>query len=152
MAKYRVCKTFTVESGHMLSKHPERCKYPHGHTRTVEVVVSGDVLDSNGMLVDFKALKLALNDYIQRYDHAMAVNSTDPLLPTLQEMYPADAIVVFENLEPTTEVIARDIYEYVASVLANGFQQEHYRISPKQVQLERLRVWETPSSWAEYGD
>jgi|APCry1669189883_1035261.scaffolds.fasta_scaffold35440_2 6-pyruvoyltetrahydropterin/6-carboxytetrahydropterin synthase len=152
MAKYRVCKTFTVESGHMLSKHPERCKYPHGHTRTVEVVVSGDALDSHGMLVDFKALKLALNDYIDRYDHSMAVNSSDPLLPSLKSLYPEDAFIVFEDLEPTTEVIARDIYDYVASVLANGFQQEHYRIEPNQVRLERLRVWETPSSWAEYGE
>lgn len=151
MATYRVCKTFTVESGHMLSKHPERCKYPHGHTRTVEVVVAGDALDTHGMLVDFKALRLALQDHIDRYDHAMAVNSNDPLLPTLQAMYPADAIVVFENLEPTTEAIAKEIYDFVAAILSAGFKQDHYTIEPNRVRLERVRVWETPSSWAEYG-
>ena len=151
MATYRVCKTFTVESGHMLSKHPERCKYPHGHTRTVEVVVAGESLDANGMLVDFKALKLALQDHIERYDHAMAVNSTDPLLPTLQQMYPADAVVVFEDMEPTTEAIAREIFDFVSQTLDQGFQEAHYKIHPGQVRLERVRVWETPSSWAEYG-
>jgi len=151
VATYRVCKTFTVESGHMLSKHPERCKYPHGHTRTVEVVVAGDSLDENGMLVDFKALRLALQETIERYDHAMAVNSNDPLLPTLRNLYPEDAVVVFENAEPTTEAIAKDIFDFVEATLANGFAQDHYVIPPSKIRLERIRVWETPSSWAEYG-
>ena len=135
----------------MLSKHPERCKYPHGHTRTVEVVVSGESLDENGMLVDFKALKLALNDYIERYDHSMAVNSQDPLLPALRSMYPEDAVLIFEDQEPTTEVIAKDIFDFVDDVLKSGFQQDNYTIEPNRVRLERVRVWETPSSWAEYG-
>lgn len=135
----------------MLSKHPERCKYPHGHTRTIEVVVAGDRLDANGMLVDFKALKLALSDYIERYDHSMAVNSNDPLLPSMKAIYPADAVIVFEDREPTTEAIARDIHDFVARTLEQGFKLDHYRIEPGQVRLERVRVWETPSSWAEYG-
>ena len=113
--------------------------------------MAGDALDANGMLVDFKALRLALQDHIDRYDHAMAVNSNDPLLPTLQAMYPADAIVVFDNLEPTTEAIAKEIYDFVAKILSTGFNQDHYTIEPNRVRLERVRVWETPSSWAEYG-
>jgi 6-pyruvoyltetrahydropterin/6-carboxytetrahydropterin synthase len=151
VATYRVCKTFTVESGHMLSKHPERCKYPHGHTRTVEVVVAGESLDEHGMLVDFKALRLALQDHIERYDHAMALNSNDPLLPTLQQLYPADAVVIFDNAEPTTEAIAREIFDFVELTLRHGFAQDHYSIPAGQIKLERVRVWETPSSWAEYG-
>ncbi len=135
----------------MLSRHPERCKYPHGHTRTVEVVVSGKHLDANGMLLDFKALKLAVQEYIERYDHALAVNSEDPLLPALLANYPSDAVIVFEGTEPTTEVIAKDIYDHVASILANGFASGPYKIDASSVQLERIRVWETPSSWAEYG-
>ena len=135
----------------MLSKHPDRCKYPHGHTRTVEVIVSGDSLDGHGMLVDFKALKLAMNDYIERYDHAMAVNSNDPILPALRALYPEDAMVIFENQEPTTEAIAKDIYDFVEATLKAGFHQGQYTIEPDRVQIERIRVWETPSSWAEYG-
>jgi 6-pyruvoyltetrahydropterin/6-carboxytetrahydropterin synthase len=151
VATYRVCKTFTVESGHMLSKHPERCKYPHGHTRTVEVVVAGDSLDENGMLVDFKALRLALQDHIERYDHAMAVNSNDPMLPALRELYPEDAVVVFEDTDPTTEVIAKEIFDFVDRILSNGFRQDLYSIPAGKIRLQRVRVWETPSSWAEYG-
>lgn len=149
---YRVCRRFTVESGHMLSRHPERCKYPHGHTRTVEVVVAGDRLDESGMLVDFKALKLALQTSIDRYDHAMAVNSNDPLLPELARLYPADALVVFDGVEPSTEVIAQDLFDRAACILREGFAEGPYSIPPGRVRLERVRVWETPSSWAEVGE
>jgi 6-pyruvoyltetrahydropterin/6-carboxytetrahydropterin synthase len=133
----------------MLSRHPERCRFPHGHTRTIEVVVAGDALDENGMLVDFKALKLALGDYIDRYDHSMAVNSLDPLLPALRSTYPDEAILVFQNEEPTTEVIARDLYDFTACVLREGFAEGPYVIPPGRVRLERIRVWETPNVWAE---
>lgn len=135
----------------MLSKHPERCKYPHGHTRNIEVVVAGDSLDENGMLVDFKALRLALTDYIERYDHSMAVNSKDPLLPAMQALYPEDSVVVFDNQEPTTEVLAKDIFDFAHQVLTDGFCHGQYKILPGKVKLERVRVWETPSSWAEFG-
>jgi len=150
VGRYRVCKTFTVESGHMLSLHPEGCRFPHGHTRTIEVVVTGDQLNENGMLVDFKALKMALEEHIDRYDHALAVNSADPFLPQLEQRYPSEALVVFENLEPTTEAIAKEIFDYAAATLRDGFIRGNYRIAPGEVGLERVRVWETPSSWAEY--
>ena len=135
----------------MLSRHPERCKFPHGHTRVIEVVVIGPNLDDRGMLVDFKALRLAVQDHIERYDHSMAVNSEDPLLPALLRQYPEDAIIVFDGTDPTTEVLAKDIFDHVAAVLREGFDAGHYRIPPSAVEVERVRVWETPSSWAEYG-
>lgn len=135
----------------MLSKHPERCRFPHGHTRRIEVVVASEALDAFDMVVDFKALKRAVADHIERYDHAMAVNSQDPLLPEIRRVHPESAIV-FEGVDPTTEVIAREIFDYVASVLREGYAEGLYRIEPGRVTLERVRVWETPSSWAEYGE
>jgi len=140
----------------MLSKHPERCRFPHGHTRRIEVIVSAESLDANDMVVDFKALKLAAGEYIERYDHAMAVNSNDPLLPDILRVHP-DSAIIFEGVDPTTEVIAKDLYDYVACVLREGFRGTaksgvDYEIVPGRVTLERVRVWETPSSWAEYGE
>ena len=148
---FRICKRFTVESGHMLSKHPERCRYPHGHTRTIEVVVAGDSLDEQGMLLDFKALKLGVQAFVDRYDHAMAVNSSDPLLPQLRQMYPPDAVVVFADREPTTEAMAEEVFRFVEGLLSRGFAEGPYRIEAGRVQVERVRVWETPDCWAEFG-
>lgn len=134
----------------MLSRHPERCRFPHGHTRTIEVVLAGENLDENGMLVDFKAVKLAIGAHIDRYDHAMAVNSSDPFLESLKQMYPDEALVVYENQEPTTEAMAHELFLHIESVLRNGFAEGPYRIAPGSVNLERIRVWETPDSWAEF--
>lgn len=153
--KYRICKMFTVESGHMLSKHSERCRYPHGHTRRIEVVVSSEELDSNDMVLDFKALKLAVSEYIDRLDHSMAVNSNDPMLESIKAVHPG-SLIVFQDQDPTTEVIAKDLFDFVAATLRNGFLGQSrsgcaYSIPAGSVELERVRVWETPDCWAEFG-
>ena len=41
---YRICKTLEIENGHMLTHHPDKCRFPHGHSRKV------DRLDRNGCL------------------------------------------------------------------------------------------------------
>lgn len=149
MAVYRVCRTFTIESGHMLSKHPERCRFPHGHTRRIEVVLAGKELDQNDMLVDFKAMKLALEEYLDLYDHSMAMNSADPMRPTFEQAYP-EGVMIFEDTDPTTEVLARDIYDFVAEVMQKGWKNGQYRIPARRLKVERVRVWETDCTWAEY--
>ncbi len=151
---YRVCRVFTVESGHMLSKHAEKCRFPHGHTRHIEVVCSAKELDDRDMVVDFKALKLALDEFIDLFDHAMAINSKDPLLPTLQEAGP-ESVVVYEDQDPTTEVLAADIYWFVHDLLEKGWKGKaesgaEYVIPAKRVRVDRVRVSETPNSWAEF--
>ena len=151
---YRVCKSFEIENGHMLSKHPGRCKLPHGHSRRVDLVISSDHLDKNDMVCDFKALKLAVEDYLDQYDHALMVNSQDEFLKSLPVQYQT-RLIVLDNEDPTTEVLARRIYEYVAAqISASGEYTDTngnaYSL-PNHLVLERVRVTETSSSWAEYG-
>lgn len=150
---YRVCKRFEVESGHMLFKHPGRCKYPHGHSRLIEIVVASPELDENDMVCDFKALKLAVADVVDRLDHALAVNSDDPVLNRLGEDL-CERVVVFQKKDPTTEVLARYIYEEVVARVASGRSWRapdgsEYRL-PAVLMVERVRVGETSSTWAEY--
>lgn len=150
---YKICKTFEVESGHMLSKHPGRCRYPHGHSRKIEIVVAADTLDHNDMVCDFKALKLALTDFIDRLDHALAINSNDPLA---QSLTAADGarVVIFKNTDPTTEVLAKSIYDFLEAQIASKEQLtdpegNHYSLRT-DLRIDRVRVGETSSSWAEY--
>lgn len=149
---YRVSKQFEVESGHMLSRHPGLCRHPHGHTRRIEVVLASPELDANGMVCDFKTLRLALRGFIERFDHALAVNSQDPRLEALRGM--TERLVVFPNADPTTEAMARMIYEHLSAEVASGrtYTDEHghaFRFPPGVV-VERVRVGETSSTWAEY--
>lgn len=75
---FSIAKTFTVESGHLLTKHPGACKFPHGHSRTVEVVLTADTLDDRAMVCDFKALKRIIDFAVARYDHSLALKTADP--------------------------------------------------------------------------
>ncbi len=151
---YRVCKSFEIESGHMLSKHPGRCRHPHGHTRRIEVVVARRRLDEHDMVCDFKALRLALESHLDALDHALLVNSDDPALPGLRDAV-GGRLVVLDGEDPTTEAIARRIYEHLKSEVEAGrsyadAEGNRYAL-PRDLVVERVRVWETSSSWAEYG-
>lgn len=137
---FRIAKSFTVESGHLLTKHSGACRFPHGHSRTIEIVVASDTLDAHDMVLDFKTLKTSAAHLIERFDHTFVLNTADPRFPELRSAY-GDRIVSFENTDPTTEVIARELFLTLRQRLAT--------VAP-HVRLERLRVTETATSWAEY--
>ena len=138
---FRIAKRFVVETGHLLSKHPGACRFPHGHSRTIEIVVSAAVLDANDMVCDFKALKAAAAGIVARYDHAFALNTADPQFPALRASY-GERVIGFAGADPTSELLARAIFHAVRESMAATLRPE--------VKLERVRVTETESSWAEY--
>lgn len=149
---YRICKHIVVESGHMLSKHPDKCQFPHGHTRRVEFVLESDELDKNDMVCDFKVITIAVNDLIQTFDHSMCMNTDDPKYAEFKTAY-GDRVIGFDRTDPTTEVIARTIFDACKArlTLHARNQEAAFKISDK-VRLIRVRVWETESSWAEYSE
>ena len=152
MGYFRIAKTFEVEYGHRLCKHPEKCRFPHGHSLRIEIVVRGRRLDDNDMVCDYKALKMLVSEVVDRLDHAMALNSEDPHLKALSAV--GDRVLLFEGEDPTTEVLTRWIFRGVSERLAAGraVRSEggvEYRV-PEDLKLERVRVWETRTSWAEY--
>jgi 6-pyruvoyltetrahydropterin/6-carboxytetrahydropterin synthase len=150
---YRISKSIIVESGHILSKHPGACKFPHGHSRTVEFVLSSDSLDDRDMVCDFKALKQTVQDFVMRFDHSMALNTNDPQFATYQKLY-GDRIIPFEKQDPTSEVMAKCIFDHVKQALAAAVTRPIDPLFPvrRAVRLERVRVTETATSWAEYGE
>lgn len=149
---FRICKSFEIENGHMLSKHPDKCKFPHGHSRKVEVVFEAHALDGHEMVCDFKAIKDMIGHYLDRFDHAMCINTADPQYTALHEAY-GDQIIGFNNLDPTTEVLAEHFFRETKSALAAaiGSGTTTYPVNAG-VRLASVRVWETSSSWAEYSE
>ncbi len=145
---FRIAKSFVVESGHLLTKHPGACRFPHGHSRTVEIVLVADELDANDMVCDFKALKLAASDVIARYDHAFALNTADPRFSEFRTAY-GDRVLGFVKMDPTSEVLARELFCELRAELAAAAADAQYPVH-QAVRLERVRVGETSSTWAEY--
>lgn len=147
---YRICKILEVENAHMLSKHPDACKYPHGHSRRVELTLESDQLDQNDMVCDFKAIKDATVKFINQFDHAMCVNTDDPTYEMLKKAY-KERIIAFESEDPTTEVLARRILMECQRLLDEYASQKSNRYPIRSsVKLVKVRVWETSTSWAEY--
>lgn len=149
---FRICKTLEIENGHMLTHHPDKCRFPHGHSRKVEIVLEADGLDENGMVCDFKIVKEAIGDFLDTYDHALCVNTADPMFETLRAAY-GDRVIGFPDTEPTTEVLAKTFFDAVVLALRDyaGGDDPGYPLRDS-VRVVRLRVWETSSSWAEYSE
>lgn len=107
---YRICKTFEIENGHMLSKHPDKCRFPHGHTRKVEFTLEADALDPCEMVCDFKVVKETMEALLAQYDHAMCVNTDDPKYADFKAAY-GYRVMGFEKADPSTGFLAKTIYE-----------------------------------------
>lgn len=149
---YRICKTFEIESGHMLSKHPDKCRFPHGHSRKVEFVLESDQLDASDMVCDFKVVREIMRDFLEQYDHALCMNTEDPMHAQLKSVY-GDRIISFEKKDPTTEVMAKAIYDFFTERLAESARRTDtpYPVRPS-LRVIKVRLWETSSSWAEYSE
>ncbi len=153
---YRLGVTFMVENGHILSKHAGNCHFPHGHSRKIEVIVAANALDKNDMVCDFEALETLVWSYIQQFDHAICVNTDEKLAPALKELYP-QRLVLYDQTDPTTEVMAAQIFRHIQSQLAATREIKNPRTGltfmlPATVKLDRVRVWETVTNWAEVTD
>jgi len=151
---YRIAKRFTFDAGHRLAKHPELCRFPHGHTYQVEVVLRGDSLDANDMVCDYQVLKSLVRRELDRLDHAMILSADDPARDAFAQF--AERVVTLDGGDPTAEVIARDLYRALATALQPGTEVSSaggatYRV-PGGIRLEAVRLWETPTSWAEYSE
>lgn len=147
---YRICKVFEVESGHQISKHPEKCRFPHGHSRRIEVVLEADDLDGRDMVCDFAVVQAAAKEVVAVFDHALCLNTRDPMYATLKKAY-GGHIIGFPGQDPTTEVVARTLFERIRANLAKQARRHGTRYPLRRgVKLVRVRVWETPRGWAEY--
>jgi 6-pyruvoyltetrahydropterin/6-carboxytetrahydropterin synthase len=102
-----------------------KCNNPngHGHNYLVEVTVVGEPDERTGAVLALPAFEaLVQEQVIARLDHKHLNTDTDE----------------FRALNPSVENIARVIYGLLAE-----------QVGPAR--LERVRVWETPKTWAEYG-
>lgn len=137
---YRICKTVKIESGHLLSGHPGKCRFPHGHTRKIEFVLEADALNEHQMVCDFKLLKETMQSLVERFDHALCMNTDDPMYATLKAAY-EERVVGFEHANPTSEMLSKILFDGVQS-----------RLVQPGVRVVKVRVWETADAWAEYGE
>lgn len=119
---YELSVRTRFSAAHHLAGYPGACASVHGHNWDVEVFVRGRSLNDLGMLVDFRDLKTAVNAAMQRLDHR---NLND--------------IEEFSGGNPTSENIARWLFEHLSGTLGDG-----------SFSVSRVCVHETQDSGACY--
>ena len=115
-------------------------------------MIVADSLDENDMVCDFKAVKAALKTVVDKYDHAIYLNSNDR--ETIEGLgHASERIIIMEDRDPTSEVLAKLIFDELTDYISGGKKIESggnvYSVRP-DILLERVRVWETSTSWVEY--
>ena len=134
---YRLRKKFTFESAHILdTSYSKDCQNVHGHSYILEVFLSTKQLSLDGMVCDFKTLKEIVQEHVlQFYDHAFIFSSKAMPMNVLP-IQGLKTLMVTKN--PTAENMAQDIYERLVDCFEPG------------VKLEKIRLHETATGWAEY--
>ena len=131
---YVVTKRIDFCYGHRLLDYDGVCKHPHGHNAVVEVDVRNDELDSRNMVADFSDIKRIVKGWIDReLDHKMILRFDDPLVEPLEKL--GEPIFKIDS-NPTVERICKLIFD-----MAKDSQG---------LPVVAVRVWETPTSFAEY--
>ncbi|MFC4776230.1 6-carboxytetrahydropterin synthase QueD [Paenibacillus sp. GCM10023252] len=124
---YELNKDFTFDAAHSIpSERAGQCQQVHGHTYFVNITIAGDELDDTGFLINFATVKKLIHS---RFDHTN-LNDHGELFSPLD----ADRF-------PTTEVVARTIYEIV---------QQHLDGAANRPQCLQVFLRETPSSYVVY--
>jgi 6-pyruvoyltetrahydropterin/6-carboxytetrahydropterin synthase len=101
------------------------------------------------MVMDFKVIKEMMGKFLEQFDHALCMNTADPNYEKFRAIY-GDRIIPFEHHDPTSEAMARVVYDHAAAALKRAQAGAFTYPVRDCVRLERVRVWETSSSWAEY--
>ena len=84
-------------------------------------------------------------------DSSLCVNTEDPNFAAFVAAY-GERIIPFDREDPTSEVMARVIFNVARHALEKARENPGEYPVRACVELERVRVWETSSSWAEYGE
>lgn len=87
-------------AAHQLKGYPGKCEKLHGHNFKIRVTVETNKLQDLGFGIDFKELKLMLQEVIKKFDHTN--------LNELPE---------FKDINPSAENIAKLIWDNLKSKL-----------------------------------
>lgn len=130
---YQVSKSVSFCYGHRLLNYTGKCQHLHGHNARAVITLESKVLDERGMVEDFSEVKRLVWSWLdEEIDHTLLLHRDDPVLPVLQS---AGERVMVTDENPTAEVIARMIYEFVAG---------------KGYPVTGVTLWETETSFASY--
>ncbi|MBS1508550.1 MAG: 6-carboxytetrahydropterin synthase [Bacteroidetes bacterium] len=134
-------KIFRFDAAHAIHEYPGACANIHGHSYELHVtVISKDVdtstyIEKLGIIYDFKDLKKIVLEVVNQFDHKLLLSKTS---------VKKRAVAVNED-----ELLVMDA-EPTAENLVIYFRDRIQTQIPDTVKLQRLILWETKDSYAEW--
>lgn len=119
---YEVSVRCDFSAAHKLRGYRGKCENLHGHNWQVEAVVSSVGLNAIGVVMDFKKLKLYLEDILKKLDHSYI-----------------NMLAYFKRNNPTSEYLAKFIYIQLKKKIKDG-----------KICIKRITVWESQNCCASY--
>jgi 6-pyruvoyltetrahydropterin/6-carboxytetrahydropterin synthase len=111
-------------AAHKLTMVGEKCENLHGHNWNIEVYVTGEKLNSAGVLVDFGEIKRCVREIMKDLDHKYL-----------------NELEAFSTVQPSSEQIA--IY------IADRLQAFLDKLG-EPVRVSRVSAWESANACATY--
>lgn len=145
-AMLTITRKLEFDAGHRIPDHKSQCRNLHGHRYTLEITLTGAVIDEegrsdNGMIMDFSDIKtLAKRHLVDVWDHAFLVYARDGAVRDFLATLPGHKTVVIDRI-PTVENLAQTAFDVLQPVFADHFGTG--------LRLQRLVLHETPNCWAE---
>jgi 6-pyruvoyltetrahydropterin/6-carboxytetrahydropterin synthase len=136
-----ITKIFHFETAHAISGYQGACRNIHGHSYELHMTVcaqqdENQYLPGIGILVDFKIIKQVVTEAIVKpLDHILLLSQA--YLDSHPGSENNENLMIFDA-EPTAENILLYIKRKIAPLL------------PEHVQLQRIRLYETKDSYAEW--
>lgn len=142
-----ITKQIEIDAGHRVPNHKSKCRNLHGHRYKIEVGIDDKLIStpghtSEGMVIDFSDVKECLMQVIDsKYDHSFIVFGEDPLFKVLEKFCSKEKLKLnVVPFIPTAENLA-----------AHWFELLREELLLRGVAIYYVKVWETPSSTAQYG-
>jgi 6-pyruvoyltetrahydropterin/6-carboxytetrahydropterin synthase len=99
-----------------------KCEDLHGHNFRVDITAGSEKVNAEGIVIDFRILKAWANEILEEIDHTFL-----------------NDLPVFNDVNPSSEMIARFIYERLGEKAASA-----------GVAIRKVTVWESDNACATY--
>ena len=142
----RITRRLEFDAGHRIPNHHSQCRHLHGHRYAIEITLTGDVIATDGaseqgMVMDFSEVKsIAKKSVVDAWDHAFLVYAKDSAVVDFLQSIAGHKTVVLDA-PPTAENLAIEAFRLL--------DRAYRDIYGNRLQLERIRIYETPNCWAD---
>ena len=135
-----ITRKIEFDAAHRVMNHESKCSTIHGHRYVVEITATAPDLDKIGRVIDFSVLKQKIGTWLdENWDHNAIVYCDDVETIVALKMMPRKKEPWIASWNPTAENMAWYLLDYRCPALMTG----------TDVEVIKVKVWETPNCFAE---